>query len=71
MREGVNFEILLGKAASLPMVKIDRSEFLSSALRSHYNSAIIEKAITFNPLMQEFLWRKLIKLPKTVLAMKL
>ncbi len=49
MREGVNFEILLGKAASLPMVKIDRSEFLSSALRSHYNSAIIEKAITFNP----------------------
>lgn len=49
MNEPVNFETVLNTAVGLPMVRIDRTEFLRSALTPHYSEEIVEKAISVNP----------------------
>lgn len=51
MSENIKFEMILKSATGLPMVKINREEFLKSALQKHYDSATISKAISQNPAM--------------------
>lgn len=44
-----DFETVLVEAARLPLVRIDREDFLRKELRGRYSHEIIEKAIEYNP----------------------
>lgn len=47
--EKIDFNTALVTATSLPMVKIDRAQFLKNELGKYYNDEIVEKAIRINP----------------------
>lgn len=49
MSKTVDYELVLGKAAALPMVRIDREEFLRSALKNYFPAHVIEQAVSHNP----------------------
>lgn len=49
IEERVNIQQLLMQAMQLPMVKVDREEFLEKELRKHYSSGYVQKAIDNNP----------------------
>lgn len=49
MSEKISFEMVLKTATSLPMVKIDRDKFLSSALKPYFDKETIQTAIEHNP----------------------
>ncbi len=49
MSEIVNFNAVLEKATALPMVKIDRDEFLRSALAPYFDETTVDVAIASNP----------------------
>lgn len=49
MSENVSFEMVLKTATGLPMVKIDRDEFLKSSLEKYFDQDTIDRAIAENP----------------------
>lgn len=49
MSEKINFEMILNTTVGLPMVKIDRTEFLKSALTPYFDEDTVNKAILVNP----------------------
>lgn len=49
MSEKVNFEMVLNESAKLPLVRIDREEFLRSALSPHFDAMQVSKAIEHSP----------------------
>lgn len=49
MGETVDFELVLKTAAGLPLVRIDRENYLRSALKKHYPMDMIDKAVEYNP----------------------
>ena len=49
MSKTVDFELILSSAAKLPMVKIDREQFLRSALKNHFSKGTINRAVKHNP----------------------
>lgn len=49
MSEKISFEMVLKTATGLPMVKIDREKFLSSALKPYFDEETIRVAIEHNP----------------------
>lgn len=61
----INYNSLLKNATSLPVVKIDRDNFLRSALKKYYNNEIIEKAIAYNPAYAGINVEKINKIAKS------
>ena len=49
MIKTVDYELILSKAVELPMVRIDREEFLRSALKKYFPEHIVEQAVEHNP----------------------
>lgn len=49
MNNEINFEMVLKESASLPMVRIDRTGFLKTALSPHFDEDTVLKAISVNP----------------------
>lgn len=47
--EPISFEMVLKTAAGLPGVRIEREQFLASALKPYYADDVVEKAIMHNP----------------------
>ncbi len=49
MSEIINFNAVLEKSISLPGVKINRDEFLRSALSTHFDEETVNNAVLYNP----------------------
>ena len=49
MDKNIDFQKLLSTATSLPMVQINRENFLKSCLQKYYSDDIVQKAIDYNP----------------------
>lgn len=49
MSEKISFEMVLNASASLPMVKIDREEFLQAALSPYFDEDTVRAAVAVNP----------------------
>ena len=49
MGEKVNFDIALKNTIELPGVRIDRENYLRTALKKRYSADIVEKAVKVNP----------------------
>jgi len=47
--EIINFETILHKAAKLPLIKVNRAEFLRRELKKYYDENTVNKAIALNP----------------------
>ena len=47
--EKIDFEAALVEVAKLPMVRIDREQFLRKELRNHYNKEVVDLAVSYNP----------------------
>ena len=49
MDKKINFDIVLKETTKLPIVRIDRAEFLKSSLSKHFDVDTVNKAISENP----------------------
>ena len=49
MSEKIEFGLILKESASLPLVRIDRSNFLKTSLSPYYDENTVKKAIQYNP----------------------
>ena len=49
MSKEINFDIVLAEATKLPIVRIDREEFLRTSLSKYFDANTINKAISKNP----------------------
>lgn len=49
MSQNVNFGLVLKEATKLPLVRIDRADYLKQELSKYYRYEIVEKAIKYNP----------------------
>lgn len=49
MGKKVNYELVLSEAVKLPLVKIDREEFLRSELKKHFPEHMIDLAVAYSP----------------------
>ncbi|ANU43362.1 hypothetical protein [Bifidobacterium animalis] len=49
MAEGIDFELVLRNAVQLPLVRIDRTSFLRTALQKHFPAYVVEQAISESP----------------------
>lgn len=65
--ENINIQQLLTQAMQLPMVKVDRTEFLQKELRKHYSSTYVQKAIDNNPAFAGISRKKIDQIAKQVI----
>jgi hypothetical protein len=50
MSDKVNFEMIINQAAQLPLVKIDRREFLFSAFNKSYDNETMDRILEYGPV---------------------
>ena len=70
MGKVIDFSVILKESANLPMVRINRSDFLKTALSPYYDSQTVEMAIEYTPAQAGISTEEIKKLQITVLTMK-